>query len=396
MILEFSVTNFRSIAEEQFISFEPAPTVRGSAALKRSVKKHGVLPVVVAFGANGAGKSTIAGAFGVLRQATMSRTPDEAIVADPFMLPKSNDPIEISVKLRVDHTIFRYLFALSEGGRFEREELSKVENGEWVTVFERDGIAVKPALDDAALNDLHPSISLLAHLAARRSGDARKVTRALRTQMVRAQDTIGLAGHPRSPDAHEDFWGRTFRMIQRADVGISAGMLHEREGRKPAPRFTHTGTDGGSHELPMNAESDGTMTVVGISSYVWGTLGAGGMLVIDELGANLNHWMVRDLIETFQSPELNPHGAQLLLTSHDPLLLNEKILRTDQMVMIDKDTRGASQLSAVSDFTDLPPGKILQSYLEGRLGGSPRFRNLWANLSPATKVAEDTAAGEPL
>jgi hypothetical protein len=146
----------------------------------------------------------------------------------------------------------------------------------------------------------------------------------------------------------------------------------------------------------MNAESDGTMTVVGISSYVWGTLGAGGMLVIDELGANLNHWMVRDLIETFQSPELNPHRAQLLLTSHDPLLLNEKILRTDQMVMIDKDMRGASQLSAVSDFTDLPPGKILQSYLEGRLGGSPRFRNLWANLSPATKVGEDTAAGESL
>jgi hypothetical protein len=122
------------------------------------------------------------------------------------------------------------------------------------------------------------------------------------------------------------------------------------------------------------------------------TLKSGGVLVVDELGAHLNHWVVRDLIGTFQDPKTNPRHAQLVLTSHDPLLLDEKLLRSDQILLVDKDPVGASHVTAASDFEDLPKGSVLRSYLKGRLGGAPRFRALWSSLTPKEGAAKKPAS----
>lgn len=109
-------------------------------------------------------------------------------------------------------------------------------------------------------------------------------------------------------------------------------------------------------------------------------------MAADEMGTSLHHWMIRDLVKTFQSPTTNPKNAQLLFTSHDPLLLDDTLLRRDQMVFVQKNKAGSSELFSACDFDGLPDDvSLAKQYLSGTLGAVPRIGNLWASLAPKAK-----------
>ena len=72
---------------------------------------------------------------------------------------------------------------------------------------------------------------------------------------------------------------------------------------------------------------------------------------------------------------MNPHGAQLIFTSHETSLLSENILRPDQVWFTEKspDTGATSLYSLVRCRPGDPddPGK---EYLMGRFGAVPRIK----------------------
>lgn len=66
--------------------------------------------------------------------------------------------------------------------------------------------------------------------------------------------------------------------------------------------------------------------------------------------------------------------AQLLFTTHDVLLMDQRWLRRDEMWVTERDTSGASSLLSFSEYRDVRYDKdIRKSYLQGRLGGIPRI-----------------------
>lgn len=71
------------------------------------------------------------------------------------------------------------------------------------------------------------------------------------------------------------------------------------------------------------------------------------------------------------SPETR---AQLLFTTHDVLLMDQQLLRRDEMWVTERDIFGNSNLLSFSEYKDVRYDKdIRKSYLQGRLGGVPRI-----------------------
>ena len=89
---------------------------------------------------------------------------------------------------------------------------------------------------------------------------------------------------------------------------------------------------------------------------------------------------MRRIVEMFQSQESNPHGAQLIFTTHDATLLQSDppLLRRDQIWFVEKQKDQASDLYSLAEFKGQEGADFLRSYLRGLYGGIPLLRE-WRN-----------------
>ena len=64
----------------------------------------------------------------------------------------------------------------------------------------------------------------------------------------------------------------------------------------------------------------------------------------------------------------------MLFTTHDVQLMDQQLLRRDEMWATERDETGTSILLPFSDYKDIRYDKdIRKSYLRGRLGGIPHI-----------------------
>ena len=64
-------------------------------------------------------------------------------------------------------------------------------------------------------------------------------------------------------------------------------------------------------------ESNGTNKIIKLSGPIFKTLMGGNVLFVDELDAKLHPMLTRAIVRLFMDKETNPHGAQLVFTTHD-------------------------------------------------------------------------------
>ena len=81
--------------------------------------------------------------------------------------------------------------------------------------------------------------------------------------------------------------------------------------------------------------------------------------------------MVRELLRLFMSAEVNRMGAQLIFTTHNPLLLDTTLMRRDQIWFTDKDDTGASHLYPLTDYSPRKGESLVRGYMAGRYGAVP-------------------------
>lgn len=123
-------------------------------------------------------------------------------------------------------------------------------------------------------------------------------------------------------------------------------------------------------------ESLGTVKLFTALPYLYDVLETGGTLVIDEIENGLHLSLVKEIIGLFINEETNPNHAQLVCTSHQPLLIDGEY-RRDQVWVTSKDYQGKCSLHRLSDLKT-PHAKINLSnkILEGAFGCNPeRFFN---------------------
>ena len=91
-------------------------------------------------------------------------------------------------------------------------------------------------------------------------------------------------------------------------------------------------------------------------------------IFVDELNIKLHPLLLKFIIDLFYE---NESQAQLIYTTHDTTLLDKKFFRRDQILFVQKDEFGYSELSALSDFKVRSDASFERDYLAGVYGGIP-------------------------
>jgi AAA15 family ATPase/GTPase len=76
----------------------------------------------------------------------------------------------------------------------------------------------------------------------------------------------------------------------------------------------------------------------------------------------------------FNSGKTNPANGPLIFTTHDSSLLDQDLVRRDQVWFVEKDKSNASHLYPLTDFKPRAGEALQKGYLSGRYGALPYTR----------------------
>ena len=132
------------------------------------------------------------------------------------------------------------------------------------------------------------------------------------------------------------------------------------------------GSETGSTSISFfDDESLGTVKLFTALPYLYDVLEKGGILVIDEIENGLHLSLAREIINLFISETSNPRNAQLICTSHQPLLVSENT-RRDQVWITNKNEYGKSTLHRLSDMKlSRARTNISNRLIDGAFGCNP-------------------------
>lgn len=136
-------------------------------------------------------------------------------------------------------------------------------------------------------------------------------------------------------------------------------------------QFLHSAAGDGTRPLDFDSESKGTRTLISLLIPALEALSKGSLLVIDELDTSLHPNLARAFVSLFEKKDSNPHGAQLVFSTHDVSLLGGGLLRQDEIWLTDKDRDGFSRFTPLTDFRLRSRDDVERAYRYGRLGGLP-------------------------
>ena len=155
-------------------------------------------------------------------------------------------------------------------------------------------------------------------------------------------------------------------VLIKADDGIRAYRclsVHRDENGKDVP-FLFTD------------ESDGTRRLLHLLPTLIDYEVRPRVYVVDELDRSLHTNLSRYLLEQQLKIARNEthYRQQLIFTTHDVMLMDQTLLRRDEMWAVERNHSKSSQLISFEDFIEIRKDKdIRRSYLTGHMGGLPHL-----------------------
>ncbi|MGC4046479.1 MAG: ATP-binding protein [Armatimonas sp.] len=112
-------------------------------------------------------------------------------------------------------------------------------------------------------------------------------------------------------------------------------------------------------------------------------------VLIDEIELSMHPGLVRFLAEFWMQNTTNEN--QLIFTTHNDNLLEDDLLRRDEVWMVTKNKTGASELASLVEYKIQPGTDMQKAYLRGWFNGVPRLgpRNFYHT------IRENTASDAP-
>ncbi|MCB1194367.1 MAG: ATP-binding protein [Leptospiraceae bacterium] len=126
------------------------------------------------------------------------------------------------------------------------------------------------------------------------------------------------------------------------------------------------------YDFELN-ESIGTQKFLLLFSLLIMTINTKGILMVDEFDNSLHTHLSQHLLSMVHDLTTNTNNVQLIFTIHDTNLINQKLLRRDQIWFAERDSIGNSKIIPLSDYK-VKKGKDLEnSYLQGVYGAIPNI-----------------------
>ncbi|EGR3455373.1 hypothetical protein DMK83_18530 [Vibrio parahaemolyticus] len=127
-------------------------------------------------------------------------------------------------------------------------------------------------------------------------------------------------------------------------------------------------------DFELNEESDGTSRLFDIIRPLIKPvreIDNDATYVIDEFDRSLHPNISKDMIKTFLDNPIEGASTQLIVTTHESNLLDNDILRRDEIWFVQKEHDLSSQLYSLNDYSTRFDKDIRKAYLDGVYGGVP-------------------------
>jgi uncharacterized protein len=138
--------------------------------------------------------------------------------------------------------------------------------------------------------------------------------------------------------------------------------------------LTHDRFAGPSQAFEIGEESDGTVRLLDFIPIMKGLANHRRVYIVDEIERSLHPLLIKEIVRKF-SMDTTSQG-QLIFTTHESNLLDQGILRHDEIWFVEKNELGSTGLHTLSDFKEHNTLDIRKGYLQGRYGGVPYLGKL--------------------
>jgi AAA15 family ATPase/GTPase len=161
-------------------------------------------------------------------------------------------------------------------------------------------------------------------------------------------------------------------------VNVNSGedaVLENKNGEVYVTRLAlKHGNGENSVKFLLNEESDGTKRLIDYIPFFMGIIYEDKTYFVDEIERSIHPLIVKTLVSKFS--ELENTKGQLIFTTHESNLLDQKIFRSDEIWFVEKNHKGESEFYPLSDFKEHHTIDISKGYLNGRYGAIPFLGNL--------------------
>ena len=420
MLLDFSVTNYRSILERQRLSMAASSYFKEFEELNTfdigsSKKMPRLLRSAVLYGPNASGKSTLIQALNfmqnrVLNSQKESQAGDE-INTVPFKLTASSRSAESEFEIAIVEQGVRYEYGFRcDRQRFVEEWLFAYPLGraqKWFhrvfdpgldkdvykfsSTFEGDRkrqdwkaqtranalfLSTAIQLNNAQLKPVFEWFRQRLRVVDSGFGPGYTITRckdsAGKEKIIEFMNSAGLSV--------DDISLKTAIFSPESLPKHMSNQLRQEVSREMSGKeitsikFLHRDTETKELiEFEEEEESDGTRALFSFAGPWLDVIENERVLVVDELDTSLHPLLVHHLVKLLHHKRTK---AQLIFTTHDATLLSQKLLRRDQVWFMEKDAARATRLYPLSDFSPRDNEAVERGYLNGRYGGIPFLKDL--------------------
>lgn len=419
MLISFEVENYGCFYDRQEISFVASTSKKekNNDCLIESpgVKNHKLLPAMLVYGANASGKTQLIKAFvatikTILHSHTLGIGKKKIPTRKPFQLNKeaANKPTTFEVHFVMDNIHYGYGFKFLEKEIIEEWLVSYPYSTPRV-LFEREGQNFSFGRhlkgQNRVIGKTTRANSLFLSAAAQNNHELLGSVYSFFREIL-VESSLGINSiHVESEIAADDdttLNEDVFEFFRNINSGIIGHHFVEREipekervianrinhaietileeaqedyvfvvppEKQRVLELEHSGLD--NTHFPLTLESAGTLRLLSALPKIFNTLKEGGVILFDEFDVGLHTQAAEEILKLFCDKESNPHGAQLLATTHNTNLLGLEFLRRDQVWFTEKEYHGATRLYPLSDFKIRISDNLERGYLQGRFGATP-------------------------
>lgn len=429
MLINLKIKNFKSFYEFTNISMVADNMKREMK--ERLIKIAGndnteknILPSMVIYGANASGKTSIIYAFQTLKDIITNGTIKKQINnrfindldLDAFIhdAKKMKEPIEFDITFKTKLNIYNYVLKIivtaidEEQRRIKEEKLNIIKyNVEGTSIKEvkipvfkrneKDITIVKENIDNISKENLDFI-------------DIKKLTEIL-SQNMDEQDlflTTGFKSNISLKIATDivnwfqeyletvvDFNDR--KLLIKVNENIQSNVIFMNDSLKKLTKVADFGPqkivlvknkETGNYELTSIYEPKNTKTGIAIESRGIESRGTvkllefwlpfmkkfknGTTFILDEFDSSIHPELIGGILDLFNNPEINTAHSQIIFNTHNPLYLQKRFFRRDQIMFVDKDEDTyVSSVYKLSDFNIRKDNNYMNKYFEGEFGALP-------------------------
>lgn len=408
MIKSFKFKNFKNFKDEVNFTFERGNKIELSEHI---IKKNGceLLPIKVIYGSNSVGKSNILTAFNFIRAIILNgnirKNEDDYIgLCSNFDSKKDYEtPMEFVISFLIKEDVYDYKISIKNHYKEKSSEITDeflYINSEMI--FERKGQEfefsskesiikayyqlfstkkIKTEIQESLKANVLKTSNFMNWLQNYSSTLCQKIRNFFLNEVIIIEDLesekINIPNKIKAELKKDETIENTYvnKLLKELDLTKQKIAFTKNEQTNEFDslvKYEFNDSKEGILTRAAAVESKGTLKLIDLISQLVYSLKYGATLMIDELDSSIHHEIIYSIVSAYGDPTINKKGAQLVFTTHNPVYMNENLLRRDEIVFVEKNKR-TSYINTLDDYKIRKDKKYLRNYLAGNFTILPNF-----------------------